>query len=208
MCDSETNTNDEKSRKRVAYYSVLVDAWVQSRMEVDKTLIIISSAGIGFLLTIISKLGINNVIEFIIYLFAFISFFIVIITCIVVFTKNTIYIKKIIKEGKDDHRSLDICSWVAKSFFILALISVLILGINIGIIQLRKGGAEMEEKEKKLSTNRRLGRLDKLQPGGTVKKGLGGLGDLSPDRTDSSGNPETTSDTTQDSENDGKESKQ
>lgn len=61
MNDHKTNTNNEQSQKRVAYYSALISAWIQTKMEVDKTLIIISSAGIGFLIAIISKLDIDNV---------------------------------------------------------------------------------------------------------------------------------------------------
>jgi hypothetical protein len=204
MNDNTTDTNNEKSQKKVAYYSALVNAWIQTKMEVDKTLIIISSAGIGFLITIISKLDINNVTELIIYLSAFISFFIVIITCVEVFRKNAVYIKNIIDEKDDNHKSLDTYSFVAKLFFTLALIFILILGINIGVKQLKKGGMEMEEKKGKLVTNEGLGGLHKLKPEVTVKKGLGGLGDLSPDRTDSSGNTGTTSNTTQDSGSDSK----
>ena len=204
MNDNTTDTNNEKSQKKVAYYSALVNAWIQTKMEVDKTLIIISSAGIGFLITIISKLDINNVTELIIYLSAFVSFFIVIITCVEVFRKNAVYIKNIIDEKDDNHKSLDTYSFVAKLFFTLALIFILILGINIGVKQLKKGGMEMEEKKGKLVTNEGLGGLHKLKPEVTVKKGLGGLGDLSPDRTDSSGNTGTTSNTTQDSGSDSK----
>ena len=204
MNDNTTDTNNEKSQKKVAYYSALVNAWIQTKMEVDKTLIIISSAGIGFLITIISKLDINNVTELIIYLSAFISFFIVIITCVEVFRKNAVYIKNIIDEKDDNHKRLDTYSFVAKLFFTLALIFILILGINIGVKQLKKGGMEMEEKKGKLVTNEGLGGLHKLKPEVTVKKGLGGLGDLSPDRTDSSGNTGTTSNTTQDSGSDSK----
>ena len=204
MNDNTTDTNNEKSQKKVAYYSALVNAWIQTKMEVDKPLIIISSAGIGFLITIISKLDINNVTELIIYLSAFISFFIVIITCVEVFRKNAVYIKNIIDEKDDNHKSLDTYSFVAKLFFTLALIFILILGINIGVKQLKKGGMEMEEKKGKLVTNEGLGGLHKLKPEVTVKKGLGGLGDLSPDRTDSSGNTGTTSNTTQDSGSDSK----
>ena len=130
MNDNTTDTNNEKSQKKVAYYSALVNAWIQTKMEVDKTLIIISSAGIGFLITIISKLDINNVTELIIYLSAFISFFIVIITCVEVFRKNAVYIKNIIDEKDDNHKSLDTYSFVAKLFFTLALIFILILGIS------------------------------------------------------------------------------
>jgi len=121
-----------------------------------------------------------------------------------VFRKNAVYIKNIIDEKDDNHKSLDTYSFVAKLFFTLALIFILILGINIGVKQLKKGGMEMEEKKGKLVTNEGLGGLHKLKPEVTVKKGLGGLGDLSPDRTDSSGNTGTTSNTTQDSGSDSK----
>jgi hypothetical protein len=73
--EDEPGKKDELAGKRVAFYSSLVNAWIQTRMEVDKTLIVISSAGIGFLITLLTrKVGISCNL-FLLYLAAFVSFY-------------------------------------------------------------------------------------------------------------------------------------
>jgi hypothetical protein len=50
---------DELKGKNVAHYSVLLAAYIQTKMEHDKTLVTLSAAGIGLLLTIISLTGLT-----------------------------------------------------------------------------------------------------------------------------------------------------
>ena len=121
MTKNNTDNSDEHTQRKVAYYSALINAWIQSRMEVDKTLIIISSAGIGLLVTIITTLGISNTAEFLIFIGAFVSFFIVIVTCIIVLDKNPHYIKSILYKEDNKETKLDVYDKLAKSFFVIAV---------------------------------------------------------------------------------------
>lgn len=150
------NGNDEQTSKRVAFYSSLVNAWVQTRMEVDKTLIVISSAGIGFLITLLTRNGGISCSLFLLYLAAFVSFFSVIVLCIMIFHRNSSYLEKVIKEddedegaeavasdagdvdSKDDYIYLKAFDYLSKFFFALAFIFTLIIGIWTGLNQINK----------------------------------------------------------------------
>lgn len=57
----------ELEGKNIAYYSVLVNAWIQTRMERDKTLVTLSAAAVGLLVTLLTTVGINK--EWIILLY-------------------------------------------------------------------------------------------------------------------------------------------
>lgn len=83
---SEEELHNEKD---VAYYSTLVTAWVETRMELDKSLIMLSAGGIGLLVTILSTVGARNLWELVLYAGAFISFLISIVTCITIFKCNS-----------------------------------------------------------------------------------------------------------------------
>src|SRR5438445_6961215 len=58
MSDPETPAEERERRlkelqgRNVAHYQVLLTAWIQTRMQHDKTLVAFSSAGIGSLLTL------------------------------------------------------------------------------------------------------------------------------------------------------------
>jgi hypothetical protein len=198
----EKNEN-ELAQKKVAFYTSLVNAWIQTRMEVDKTLIIISSAGIGFLITLLTNQGITCVTVFIVYLAAFISFFVVIVLCIIILHRNSSYIEALIENQKAKDRCLETLDYLAKTFFALALIFTLIIGISMGFNQLygngnKKGDQIMTEiKEKKIGKileKKSFTGLDKLNPGEIGNFSVSGLGGLSPDKSTDGTSTNTDSD--------------
>ena len=66
-------SSDEKEKrmlrelegKNIAHYSTLLAAWIQTKMEIDKTLVTLSTAAIALLVTILTAVGTSNF-----YLFA------------------------------------------------------------------------------------------------------------------------------------------
>ncbi len=190
MAENDT----EKIQKKVAYYSTLVNSWVQTRMEVDKTLIIISSAGIGFLVTLIGNQGIGCLTDFVVYVVALVSFIVVIICCVLVFQRNAVHIEVLIENPETKDPYLDFLDNAAKFFFAVALMLTLIIGVSIGLNQLHKnkigkGGQEMtDNKAKKLEELHKnsLSKIGKFNPD-NVEKSLHGLGGLNPDKNTNSG---------------------
>lgn len=186
--DMQDNDN-EKMQKRVAFYNNLVNAWIQTRMEVDKTLIVISSAGIGFLITLLAKKGVDCITELVVYMIAFFAFFITIALCIFIFHRNSSYIQNLLNapDTKANDALLDVLDWAAKLIFALAMIFTLVIGVSTGVDQYyrnknRKGGQEMAKDSEIQESNTPNG-SQKAKPE-TIKKslsGLGGLGELHPD---------------------------
>ncbi|MGY0582644.1 MAG: hypothetical protein ACW7DV_11235, partial [Paraglaciecola chathamensis] len=63
MAESEDDKRNlrEFEGKNVAFYSTLLSAWIQTKMERDKTLITLSSAAIALLVTMLTTVGINQI---------------------------------------------------------------------------------------------------------------------------------------------------
>jgi len=184
----DTNDN-EKSQKRMAFYSNVLNAWIQTKMEVDKTLILISSAGIGFLITLLANKKYIYPTDFITFPTAFTSFSVVIFSCFLIFCRNSSYLKTLLKNPDAKYDVwLCILDYLAKSFFIIALICTLIIGVSIGFNQLyqsknNKGGTIMSDnKSKKTSINESLNGLNNLDSEKIDKKSLTGFGDFNPDK--------------------------
>ena len=53
-CDSKSAIQrlDLNKEKHTAYYSALVEAWLDTRMEKDKSLLMLAAGGIGILVTL------------------------------------------------------------------------------------------------------------------------------------------------------------
>lgn len=196
------SNGSEAIQKRVAFYASLVNAWIQTRMEVDKTLIVISSAGIGFLITLLNNKGFVSTTGFIVYLSAFFSFFVVIILCIVILQRNSSYILTLLNNPDAKDPYLGVIDHVAKFFFALALIFTLIIGISIGVDQLHKsknskGDQKMTESKAKeilKKVEESLKGVDKLDSSKIETESLDGLGDLNPDKSTDSTSTNTGSD--------------
>ncbi|MDA8085863.1 MAG: hypothetical protein M0Z75_04110 [Nitrospiraceae bacterium] len=186
--------NSEQIQKRVAYYSNLVNAWIQSRMELDKTLITISSAGIGFLVALLSYKVIDGWGMFTVFVMALIAFFLTIWTCIGIFKENSAYIGKLIEnpDATSEQSRLNKLDKRAQILFSVAMACVLAIGVMAAISQFENKAKEAQ----KMSVDKK----------GTQRKtqdSIAGLGGLNPNviEKNQSAAPPKTDTNTQKSDN-------
>ena len=78
--------------KEIEYYSNSVNAWFNTRLERDKSILTISAGGLGLLITILTAFGVNNKVELIIFFLAILCFLTAIILIVIVFTRNASYL--------------------------------------------------------------------------------------------------------------------
>lgn len=188
---------DEEKQKRVAYYTSLINAWIQTKMESDKTLILISSGGIAFLINFLTK-EITTITDLIIILAALISFFMVIVFCILIFERNSKLIEALTENTEAKDEWLGTLDKLAKGAFGLALIFTLIIGASNGIENLYKNlnsKGEMKMSDMKKVQNESLKDLGNLNPEKGLEKSLNGLSSLRPEKNTS--NKGTTGTNTQ-----------
>lgn len=121
--------NDITDPKATAYYSALLTAWVQSRMERDRTLITLSSGGVGLLLTLSSTLGVDNLYAFLLYCLGFCSFAVTIISCLTIFHRNSRHLEKVITGPRTPDPSLDRLDRLTETSFLLGVGSVVGIGV-------------------------------------------------------------------------------
>jgi len=196
---NEQKSDTTEQQKDIILYSAMVNAWVQTKMERDKTLISISAGGIGLLVTILSTVGVQYWWQILLYCCAFLSFCVVIIALIVIFDKNSKYIEKVIdkkaspdnkKDSLDNEKAfqkhvlkrLDSVSFYS---FVLAVIFSIVIGIVAAIDKL--GGDEVNEEKKtensvqQIPSNESLDGISNLGQGLTAGTGsLAGIENLRP----------------------------
>lgn len=83
-----------EEEKSVAFYQAVVQAWVATRMELDRTLVTLAAAGVGLLVTLVTNLQSISPLEFVLYLLANLSFILVIVTGTIVFRRNSQYLEE------------------------------------------------------------------------------------------------------------------
>lgn len=120
----EKALSDEEllKQKQVSFYSHKVSAFLSTRMELDKSLLTLSVAGLGFLLGFMKLESNNNYIYFGVFLIAAIAFFFCILSVITIFQENSRHIIEITNsDSKTSQKRLKYLDNVAKNCFLIGV---------------------------------------------------------------------------------------
>lgn len=145
--------DESLKEKETALYSSLVQAWIGTKMEKDKSLLTLSSFGIGLVGTILTAVGVNSLFEIFVYGIIILCFLTTIISSILIFEKNAQVLKKeidIICSKSNETSSNKLLGYLDKIMFwsfILGLIIFLFIGVSSSYSRLNKGDKINEPKE-------------------------------------------------------------
>jgi hypothetical protein len=117
------------AEKKLAYYSALVGAWIDTRMELDRTLVALSAGGVGLLATLLSTVGVSRKSQLWLYGLAALAFATTLICELVIFKKNSAIIEETIHDldPKTKLKHLDRVAIVAFGIGIAAVFAVGVL---------------------------------------------------------------------------------
>lgn len=90
MSESDLRLNEAKE---VEFYAAAVNAWLTTRFELDKSLLTLSTAGIGLVITLISTVGVRSIESLILSLLTMVCFVITLISVLSIFVRNAKYIQ-------------------------------------------------------------------------------------------------------------------
>jgi hypothetical protein len=87
---------DLEDQKRVQFYASSVNAWINSAMEHDKSLLTLSAGGIGLLITLLTTVGLSSSEALVLYIGAILSFLTALVTVLIIYRRNRTYAEQII----------------------------------------------------------------------------------------------------------------
>lgn len=168
-------SSDEKEKrmlrelegKNIAHYSTLLSAWIQTKMERDKTLVTLSSAAIALLVTILTTVGTSNFYLFTLYIIAFLGFGTCIGTSLKIYQLNS---KHLENEIRNKNTNLKLEKYDKLSFFSFLLGVLLLCSIGLYSAYL----TSITERVIMSNENKQLDTSD------LEKRSLDGISDLRP----------------------------
>lgn len=125
--------DDTEKLKAVEFYSASVSAWLNTRMEYDKSLLTISAAGIGLLTTLMMAYRISSIGLLLLYIFAIIWFLIAILSVLFIFKRNSTHIEQVSNGDNSVDNVLTILDWVALIAFSVGVFFSACIGIGTAI---------------------------------------------------------------------------
>ena len=188
--DAEKRVLRELEGKNIAHYSVLLNAWIETRMERDKTLVTLSAAAIGLLVTILTTVGVKHLWEIPLFAVAVVSFLVTIWSSLIIYQLNSKHLEDAIRGSSERDPRLEKYDKRSIRAFIVGAIAALLIGISSASYQLINPEANaMSDQQSSKNTGKpttlreSVNGVTNLNPNPTVKKSLDGITNLNPQAT-------------------------
>ncbi|CBL45539.1 Conserved hypothetical protein [gamma proteobacterium HdN1] len=165
-------------QKDIAHYAASVEAWISTSLELDKSLLALSSGGIALIITFISTVGLKTVEMAVMSICAILSFLVCVVSVLYIFRKNKDHLKKSIQGVEVSDPSLAFADKIAAYSFGLAAILSAVIGVSAAINSLVNGRNSVSE-EKKRPVELTVS-MDSLNEIAVLKKSLNEINELKP----------------------------
>ena len=168
--------SDEKdyAEKEKVFYSAMISAWLNTKLERDKQLLTLSSTAIGLLVTLMRTMGVSDILQLWLYISSLSVFLITIVSIIYILGENSSHIENILNGNDIKSRKLMVADRVATTCFIIGLVIVIIIGVNSAVHELAQNEVIMNHEEYTESKSQQS-----LSKSGDIRS-WNGLGQLRP----------------------------
>ena len=156
----------ELEGKNVQHYSVLLAAWIQTRMERDRTIVALSAAAIGLLVTLLTTTGVPRWWLLIPYGTAFIGFAVSIGAALAIYQRNSEKIENDIRGSSDPgYRAINLTPYdrAAVVGFFVGATSVIVIGLASATLSYLTARDSMPDPKRETVTAPRPGETRSLQ---------------------------------------------
>jgi len=123
-------TRPDDDPKSVAYYSAIVGAWIETKMERDRTIVTLSASAIGLLVTLLTAVGVKTVFTLWLYAGALVGFGVAAISTIIIFHRNATYLEKVVQGTTSKSKMLGWLDRITLIFFGLGVILTILIGVT------------------------------------------------------------------------------
>jgi Na+-transporting methylmalonyl-CoA/oxaloacetate decarboxylase gamma subunit len=149
----ESSDKEDYEAKEKAFYSAMISAWLNTRLERDKQLLGLSVTAIGLLVTLLRTVGVSSFSQVILYGFALFAFLITLVSVIYILGENSTHIEKMLESSETESRALIYLDKAAGFSFVTGMILIVIIGMHSAVINLSEKGTSMSQ-EKPSDTHR------------------------------------------------------
>ena len=135
-------------QKSVEFYGAMVNAWLNTKFEHDKSLVTLSAGGIALLVTLLTTAGVYSLDILFIYMAALGSFLVCLVTLLYVFRRNATHLEYAIKNGERQDDLLVFLDRVVLASFVVGVVLSSIIGALTAIHSYKEGEIKMPEEKK------------------------------------------------------------
>lgn len=184
----------EYDQKEIEYYAANVNAWFNTKLERDKSLLVLSAGAIGLLVTLLTTVGVNSIELLFVFAASMVSFVICIVIVLAIFSRNAKYLEELVAGKVRDDQILSFLDNLSIIVFIIGVLLAVIIGLATATNGVIAKGANMSDKSGSNVTFDSINGARNLAPQGIEKRSFNGAQNLIPQKkphnnsTNSTGN--------------------
>ena len=126
--------NAQADAQAVEFYAARVNAWMATKFELDKSLLTLSAAGIGLVITLISTVGVKSIESLILSILTLTSFVFCLASVLCTFKMNAGHLEKTVKDPSvTDDPILKILDHISMWSFVAGVLLACIIGFSTAI---------------------------------------------------------------------------
>jgi hypothetical protein len=190
---------DIDKQKKIEYYSACVNAWFNTRLEYDKSILVLSTGGVGVLLGFLNFFGVKSYYFLVLYILSFVFFLVALCGVLAVYINNASHIEEVISGKNGESLILSFLDKVVVWAFAFGVFFAGLLGVSVTIQLYKNQEVQMgKEQSKRVIIGDSFNGLNKLNVSGTLKKSFNGVANIQPKPAEGQPNPAQTGTTSQD----------
>lgn len=174
-------TEEIVAQKEVEFYASNLDAWFNTSLEFDKSILALSAGGIGLLVTLLTTIGLSSVCVLFLYGFAILAFLVALASVLFVFRRNRTYIENVVTgKSAESDCCLVLADKIASAAFGAAVTLTAFIGVATAITSYTSKEQLMGKDQKITVGNESFNGAAKLQPNVDFTKSFNGAANLKP----------------------------
>lgn len=130
--------------KELAWYSAAIEAWLNTRFEFDKSILTLSSAAIGLLVTFVPD-GAKTIEFVVVYVLALVCFLVSIFGVLAILKRNADALHAMITKNQQRDVLLGALDWIVAITFVFGVVLTSFLGFSMTANKLRENSAMIHD---------------------------------------------------------------
>ncbi len=115
--------------KEVEYYAAKANAWFNTKLEYDKSLLVLSAGAIGLLITLLTTVGVNSFSLLFVFFAATTSFVVCLFAVLAIFSRNAKHLEELIAGKRTNDPVLGFLDSLSIYSFIIGIILAAVIGL-------------------------------------------------------------------------------
>jgi hypothetical protein len=190
-------SDDQTEKRELAHYTATVTAWFNTRMEHDKSLLTLSTAAIGVLIALASKITLNSLASLILYIAALLSFILCLTAVLWIYRQNSKHLENMLQSDAARDRLLSFLDPAALCTFGAGIVFSSLLGLAIAVGSFKSQESAMPGNDKGTTQifNDSFNKAANTRPAGSVallQRSFNGAAKLKPEAAPAQTTQQTT----------------